>query len=107
MSISGLGLGFRMRLRAWKTHRNRCKYRGFRAVTDISVLRPAYAPISHACLEAGAADAHDARPGGGARVRIIEASFLFGDPGGRASAASVAPERFPGGRISKDAGITP
>ena len=33
-------------------------------------------------------------------MRIIEASFL-------ASAASVAPERVSGVRISKDAGITP
>ena len=43
---------------------NTGKYRGFRAVTDVSVLRPACAPISHACLEAGAAYAHDAPPGG-------------------------------------------
>ena len=72
MSISGLGLGFRMRL---GKRRKRCKYRGFRAVTDISVLRPAYAAVSHACLEAGAADAHDARPGGGQGCAL-------GDPGG-------------------------
>ena len=32
--------------------------------------------------------------------------FVWG-PGGRASAASAAPERVSGGRISKDAGITP
>ena len=38
-------------------------------------------PISHAWLEAGAADAHDARPGGGPGC-ASSASFLFGDPGG-------------------------
>ena len=57
--------------------KKRCKYHGFRAVMDISVLRPAYA------LEAGAADAHE----GGARVRIS----LLWELRGRCPPLGVAP----------------
>ena len=39
-------------------------------------------------------------------MRIIEASFFFGDPGGEHQ-QHQSPERVSGGRISKDAGITP
>ena len=89
--VSGFGCGCELGKRI-----NRCKYRGFRAVTDISVLRPAYAPISHACLEAGAADAHDARPGGGQGCASSRLRFSLGIR--RASIGSISGSRGEGGR---------
>ena len=44
-----------MRLRAFKKRRKKhCKFHGFRAVTDLSVLRPACAPIRQ-CASAASA----------------------------------------------------
>ena len=60
------------------------------------MLRPAYAPISHACLEAGAADAHDARPGGGQGCASSRLRFSLGIRG--ASIGSISSSWGEGGR---------
>ena len=47
-------------------------------IFQLLAWRPPFLRTTHQCFEAGAADAHGWR----ARVRIIEASLLLGDPGG-------------------------
>ena len=57
-------------------------------------MRPAYAPISHACLEAGAADAHDARPGGGPGCASSRLRFSLKNRGASISSISGSGKGF-------------